>query len=73
VIDPVLKRITFQNPETDEGHGSSRIFHHLRFNLDKSNNTESLLRLYLEKRQDEEEIKQCDAPLAVEALIRGGR
>jgi hypothetical protein len=40
--------------------------------LDKSNNTEPLVRLYLGKLQDKMAVKQCDAPLQWKHWIWGG-
>jgi phosphomannomutase len=70
VIDRVLKHIASQNLEIDASDGPSRAFDPWRFNLPRSN-TEPLLRLNLEARQDEVAVKQRVA--ALEALIQGGR
>jgi len=70
VIDRVLKHIASQNPEIDESDGPSRAFDPWRFNLPRSN-TEPLLRLKFEARQDEVAVKRRAAVL--EALIQGGR
>jgi len=70
VIDRVLKRTASQNPEIDESDGLSCVFDSWRFNLPRTN-TEPLLRLNLETRQDEVAVKRRAA--ALEALIPGGR
>jgi len=70
VIDRVLKRTAPQIPEIDESDGPSRAFDPWRFNLPRTN-TEPLLRLNLETRQDEVAVKRRAA--ALEALIPGGR
>ncbi|MDZ7598479.1 MAG: hypothetical protein U5J82_09355 [Desulfobacterales bacterium] len=68
VIDRVLKHIASQNPEIDESDGPSRAFDPWRFNLPGSN-TEPLLRLNLEARQDEVAVKR--RVVALETLIPG--